>query len=269
MKKPLLIVACLTAACIVPVTGQEETKPAGFRSIPQNMQIPQLMQAQYTPHDALSLLQYPGTMSEFKITPEQRKTMMELNQFRMKAQQKAMAGMQKAQAGGTYSREIYEEYRKAQDELNTEIDKRLGSLLTPQQQDRVKQVQMQMVIRNFGFGALALPELAKTLNLTEKQKDDLVDKQIEVQKELGELVKELRAELEERALKEVLTSEQKVKLDKLTGKSFSPKVPEYYEQMLRQRLRPSKAKGILQGIGKAVDRVKKDFQDDDKDKKKE
>ena len=81
-------------------------------------------------------------------------------------------------------------------------------------------------------------------------------------------MQELRAELEERALKEVLTSEQKSKLDKLTGKSFSPKVPDYYEQMLRQQLPPSKTSNLLQGIGRAVERFKKDFQEDDKYKKK-
>lgn len=269
MKKPLLILACLSVAFIVPVTGQDEKKPSGFRSIPQNMQIPPLMQAQYTPHDAVSLLQYPGTMSEFKITPEQRQKMMEINKFRMEAHQKAMAAMQKAQSSGQFSPQAYQDYKKAQDELNAELDRRLGSLLTPQQQERMKQVQIQMVMKNFGFGALALPQIADTLNLTEKQKDELVDKQIEVQKELRELVQELRAELEERALKDVLTSEQKAKLDKLTGKSFSPKVPDYYEQMLRQQLRPSKTSNLLQGIGAAVERVKKDFQDDDdKDKKK-
>jgi len=98
----------------------------------------------------------------------------------------------------------------------------------------MKQVKIQMVMRNFGFGALALPQIADTVNLTEKQKDELVDKQIEVQKELRELVQKLRSELEERALKEVLTSEQKSKLDKMTGKAYSPKMPNYYEQMLRQ-----------------------------------
>ncbi len=99
---------------------------------------------------------------------------------------------------------------------------------------------IQMVMRNFGFGALALPQIADTLNLTEKQNDELVDKQIEVQKELRELVQKLWAELEERALKEVLTSEQKSELDMMTGKAYSPKMPNYYEQMLRQQLRPSK-----------------------------
>ena len=112
MKKPLLILACLSVAFILPVTGQDEKKPAGFRSLPQNMQIPPLIQAQYTPHDAVSLLQYPGTMSEFKITPEQRQKMMEINKFRMEAHRKAMVPCRKLSRAGSSHRRLTRTTRK-------------------------------------------------------------------------------------------------------------------------------------------------------------
>lgn len=266
MKKPLLIIACLVAALIVPVTGQEE-KPPAFQSLSPQLQLPPLMMAQHMPHDTLSLLQFPGSSGEFKLTGEQRTAMRELNQFRQKASQASMMAMQKAQASGNFSPATYQEYLTAQKAMNAEVDRRLASLLSPKQQERLKQVQIQQVIRNYGFGVLALPELAEVLKLTDKQRDELVNKQIEVQKELRQLVNELRAELEETALNEVLTADQKAKLDSLTGKTFESKVPDYYEQSLRQQLRPSTTKSVLQGVGRAVEQIKKDFEGDKKDKK--
>lgn len=264
MKMPLFLVACLAAALIVPVTGQDEKTPS-FQSF--SPQLPPLMMSQHMPHDTLSLLQFPGTIDEFKLTGEQLSSMRELNQFRVKANQTAMMAMQKAQASGNFSGEAYKEYQAARKEMNAEIDRRLAGLLSPKQQERIKQVQIQQVIRNYGFSALALPEMAKMLKLTDKQLDELVNKQIEVQKELRQLMAELRTELEETALKEVLTADQKAKLDSLTGKKYEPKLPDYYEQTLRRQLRPSKASSILEGVGRAVEQVKKDFEGDTKKKK--
>jgi hypothetical protein len=123
-------------------------------------------------------------------------------------------------------RERFAEVRSKFEALNADVEKELGKVLLPHQLDRLKQINLQTQMRQRGATALTSGELAKTLNLTDEQREKLEQRAAEVQQELQEKYRELQADARKKVL-EVLTEDQRAQLEKLMGDQFDMPEPRF------------------------------------------
>ena len=115
-----------------------------------------------------------------------------------------------------------EKYREAQEkvrELYADAEKELGDILLPQQVERLEQVMTQMRMRG-GMSYGLQGDLAKTLEITEEQQKQLREKAAAKNQELYKKYAELRREMQQELLEEVLTEKQQKQLDELIGEPF-------------------------------------------------
>jgi hypothetical protein len=101
-------------------------------------------------------------------------------------------------------------------EIRAKIDERLQGVLNEGQFHRLKEIEVQRLVRTNGVGALTGGDLAAALDLTDEQKQQLRD-QAEASRGPGEAISldEVRAKV-----KEILTPDQMGKLDTLFGEAF-------------------------------------------------
>lgn len=115
-------------------------------------------------------------------------------------------------------REQFETMRK-------EAEERLSGVLSSSQLDRLKQINLQQQLEQSTSRALMGGPLAEELNLTQEQQDQLREKLREVQSKLDEKIRAAREEAREQLLT-VLSSEQRAKLDSMTGEPFTMTRPD-------------------------------------------
>jgi hypothetical protein len=114
---------------------------------------------------------------------------------------------------------IIAEYRERVETARADADMKVGKLLDPQQYKRLKQIQYQSRLR-VGIGvALSRGELASELEVTEEQKDRLLEVRAETDRELREKIEQLRKEAEDKILA-VLSTEQQARFKDLVGEPF-------------------------------------------------
>jgi len=118
------------------------------------------------------------------------------------------------------------EIRARFEEIGKDAESRMQKVLLPHQFDRLKQIDLQSRLQRGGAAALSEGELAETLGLTETQRDELREKQEQVQKELDEKIGQLRVEARNQLL-EVLTPEQRAKLEGMMGSDFALQEPQF------------------------------------------
>ncbi len=146
-----------------------------------------------------------------------------INQIRTDLQ-KEMREMYK-KAGEGSREERMKRYREMNEELAEKIEDQIKEILLPEQMARLKQVALQMKLRSYyGLGqALNGDDLAESLDISERQKRELVEVQQEVRKEMQEKLREfqakIQAEAQEKILK-VLSKKQRDKLEKMQGDKF-------------------------------------------------
>jgi uncharacterized protein YdiU (UPF0061 family) len=110
-------------------------------------------------------------------------------------------------------------------ELAERTEKKLMDVLLPEQQDRLRQISLQMRLRNYyALGQqLTSEDLAKKLGISEEQKDRLLALQRELQEEMQQKMREFHAKMNEEAEKrmfEGLTSAQRRELQTMMGERF-------------------------------------------------
>jgi Spy/CpxP family protein refolding chaperone len=122
---------------------------------------------------------------------------------------------------------LADEMRDASREERAALQKKVSDILKPDQLDRVKQIQVQAA----GAAALANPDVAKTLGLSDEQTTKLKALQDEARTSMRDAMQnvpreerrtkmaELRKENMDKALK-VLTADQQAKFEKLQGPKF-------------------------------------------------
>jgi hypothetical protein len=118
----------------------------------------------------------------------------------------------------------FEKIRERMEEVNADAEKRLKKVLLPHQFDRLKQIDVQMRVQQQGASALTSGALAETLDLTESQRERLEERAAEVEQELQEKIGQLRIEARKKLL-DVLTAEQRAKLESLMGDDFAATDP--------------------------------------------
>ena len=113
----------------------------------------------------------------------------------------------------------FAEIRAKFDSINADMEKQLDKILLPHQIERLKQIDLQTKVRQRGASALTSGDLAKTLNLTDEQREKLEKRSAEVQEELQVKIRELQLDARKKIV-EVLTPEQQAQLQKLMGDQF-------------------------------------------------
>lgn len=155
-----------------------------------------------------------------------------INQIRTDLQKETSEMYKKM--SGLSREERMEAYRKAYKDLADKVEEQIKEVLLPEQMARLKQISLQMKLRSYyGLGqTLSSGDLVEALDISERQKRELLEVQQEVQKEVREKTRELyakmQAEAQEKILK-VLSKKQREKLEKMQGQKFEYQ-PYSYQQ---------------------------------------
>jgi Spy/CpxP family protein refolding chaperone len=174
------------------------------------------------------ILQMPEVQKEIELSDDQKA---ELGKLRTEIRDQIRNQMQDSFNG---MRDLSEEERQARvDQIRTQMDAirkdvegKLQKVLLPNQFDRLKQIDLQSRIQREGAGALTSGELADQLGLTDAQREQLQQKSEDVQKDLQAKIRQARIDARNQLL-DVLTPEQRAKLDALMGTQFDLPEPNF------------------------------------------
>jgi Spy/CpxP family protein refolding chaperone len=122
-----------------------------------------------------------------------------------------------------------DEIRLKFEEITKNAETKMQSVLLPHQFERLKQIDLQSRLQRGGAAALTQGELADTLGLSESQREQLQEKTDEVQKDLEAKIGQLRIDARNQVL-EVLTTEQRAKLQSMMGSDFALSEPQFGPQ---------------------------------------
>lgn len=170
------------------------------------------------PADDLGMLGMDQIQSELDLVDRQKEQLSALRKDINERRRTVMGDLRSIEPA-----KIRTQFRELETKIQEETRTKLAEILLPHQLDRLKQLKVQMQVRNRGLNALAGADLADALNLTDEQKAKLAEKQAETVKQLREKMEELRQKLQQDVLNDVLTPEQRSKLTKLTGNEFKVK----------------------------------------------
>lgn len=171
---------------------------------------------------SLYLLLAPQIQQELEIVPEQKDKLIALQKD---SQTKMMEAYKTI--GEVPAEERMTKYNDVMRTLGDEVDKQVQDILLPQQIRRVKQISLQMRLQQMGYGmagALHSEDLAKELAITNEQKEQLKQKEVEIRKEIQDKTKEFYEKLQHDSREKifgVLTEDQRRKLDALIGEKFT------------------------------------------------
>jgi Spy/CpxP family protein refolding chaperone len=176
----------------------------------------------------LGLIQQQEVQKEVELTDDQQKQLQTLGDTIRGEIRDEMQGMFQGM------RDLNDEDRQAKmaeirarfEEINKDAESRIQKVLMPHQFDRLKQIDLQSRIQRGGATALSEGELADTLGLTESQRDQIREKSEQVQKDLNEKIAQLRTDARNQLL-DVLTPEQKAKLQSMMGSEFALPEPQF------------------------------------------
>ena len=172
----------------------------------------------FVPQDDLGILSQDQFHEDLALVPDQKERITTLRRDMQEKRSKLYSDIRKLEPG-----KIGTLVRDTEKQLMDETRQRLNDILLPHQADRLRQVKTQLQMRSRGAGALASGELAETLGLTEKQRNELAEKQREAEKQLREKIDEIRKQLVKDVIQDVLTAEQRDKLTKLIGDELRTK----------------------------------------------
>jgi Spy/CpxP family protein refolding chaperone len=176
----------------------------------------------------LGLIQQQEVQQEIELSEDQEAELQTLGESIRDEIRNEMQGMFQGM------RDLSDEERQAKfdeirirfEKLNQNAEARMQKVLMPHQFDRLKQIDLQSRIQRGGAAALTEGELADTLGLSESQRDQIREKSAEVQKDLNDKIGQLRVEARNQLL-EVLTTEQRAKLESMMGAEFSLPEPQF------------------------------------------
>jgi hypothetical protein len=115
------------------------------------------------------------------------------------------------------------EWGRVMKSLNEDRRLAMGAVLLPHQSKRLQQIATQMEMRNKGdANALIGESLAEALDIDDGQKERLKKRAEEIRQETEEQIARIKEEGRKKLLRE-LSSEQRRKLDELTGEKFELK----------------------------------------------
>jgi Spy/CpxP family protein refolding chaperone len=117
-------------------------------------------------------------------------------------------------------RKKFAEIREKMTKQREVMQKKVDGILLPHQRDRLKQISLQMRMQRSGAtSTLTSDTVTEALGITEAQKKKLAEVRKEVEKQLQEDIAKARENARKKIF-DVLTPEQRKKLEKLTGEAF-------------------------------------------------
>jgi Spy/CpxP family protein refolding chaperone len=199
----------------------------------------------------LRLLNSEQVQKEIDLLDEQKEDIQKLIESSRAQMRELFAGLR--ELGEEERRARFAEMREKMESMNEKLQKDIGEILLPHQQERLKQIALQMQ----GNQALSNPEVAAKLDLSEQQKDRLAQAREDAREKMRELfsnareergdraaarekMTQLRADLD-RQIADVLTADQKRKLDEMRGEPF---------ELDRSQLRGNRRNGERGGRGR-------------------
>lgn len=170
---------------------------------------------------SLYLLLTPQMQKELEIVPEQRE---QLEKIRTKSQAELTESYKKLQDVPAEERQA--KYMQLYRELGEATEKEVRDVLLPMQIKRLRQIALQTKLQQMQWGAssaLMADELIEELDITAEQKAQFAEKEKELRAEIQKKTQEFYKQLQEESrakLLDVLTPEQRRKLDTLTGPKY-------------------------------------------------
>ncbi|MFT5523002.1 MAG: hypothetical protein ACI9HK_000946 [Pirellulaceae bacterium] len=199
------------------------------------------------PQDPFMMLRLPQFAKEIELVDEQKKKIEELqkdaNELRQAAwgEYSKVAHQRNGNGNVTDFQKLQAEFQKSRQETAKRLQERLDEILLPHQVARLRELLIQIKIATRGVYAMSDTDIAEALDVSEEQKKELKQKQAEAQRKLQEEISKLRATYQEEVLKDVLSREQLLKLEKIQGKKYEVKRPDYskiYSQYRRAEKKP-------------------------------
>jgi len=169
----------------------------------------------------IGLLTRDEVQQEIQLVDEQRDKVMKVAEEAQENMRQEMRGIfeQMRELSDDERRERFGEVRSKMEQMNAEVETQLKKALLPHQLERLKQIDLQVRMQQRGEGGLSSRTVAEVLELSDEQREKLEKRAEEVRQELQEKVRQAQAEAREKLL-DVLTPEQKAKLEELTGDAF-------------------------------------------------
>lgn len=185
------------------------------------------------PADEMQSLHDASVLKDLEIVDEQRD---EIEAIQLSYNERFQVLVRKMMSSGTDSA-TQEKLTKELLDFHRERTDALSSILLPHQLVRVKQVTIQNTIEYSGGLAAAVNqgELAKRLNISDEQKEQLKKIQTELQKEISKKTLECKEAARKRVL-ESFSAEQRRQLKEMTGEKFVRRQSDWQE-MNEKRLK--------------------------------
>ena len=177
----------------------------------------------------LNLLKNADVQKDLSITDEQKTTLSKFTEEMQGEIRKQLDGLKDLSQEDRRAK--LSEMRSKLADREAEVQKKLEDVLNTSQRDRLAQIELQAELANHRMELFGKKEIAEGLAITDEQKQKLTDLRESVSKEMREnrgqggppseeareKMKKLGEESMDKA-KEILTSEQREKLEKMAGK---------------------------------------------------
>ena len=181
--------------------------------------------------DPLSLLDNKDVRAELEFVDDQ------LDEFRAAQDELRQQILDRAKSlagAGKLDPSQMSEIAKELAKLKKGAQKSLESMLLPHQLERLRQVALQIQMKKRGAAnTLISGKIAEELGIDAAQKKRIENRQEELEEELDRRMEELKKEIRDKLLDE-LTSEQKRKLEKLSGDDFEYKQNSIHDRIQQQ-----------------------------------
>jgi hypothetical protein len=170
----------------------------------------------------------PQIQKELEIVTEQKE---KLTKIRTETQEKTRGLW--ASFKDVPANERREKYYEAYRELGKETEKKVREVLLDDQFERLRQILLQTRMRSMGYGASSVltgGDVAETLGLTDKQKEQIRKKEVEIRQEMQKKTQEFYKKLREEAREDLmglLSEAQRKKLEELMGAKFEWQTRQY------------------------------------------
>ena len=174
---------------------------------------------------SLYLLLTPQMQKELEIVPEQLE---QLQKISKKSQAELSEGYKKLQDVPAEERQA--KYMELYRDLGEATEKEVRDVLLPMQIKRLRQIALQTKLQQMQWGAsstLMADELVAELGVTDEQKVKFAETEKEIRAEIQKKTQEFYKQLQEESrakLLDVLTPDQRRKLEGLTGPKYEWKV---------------------------------------------
>jgi len=217
----------------------------------------------YVPEDVATMLSLPQFAEELKLSDGQQTSLQTIRRESQQATMKMWQDLRQQRAsGGTrqFNSAEWKKVRQAQLDARQKAEDDALAVLDAAQKKRLQEVRVQIALKNRGLYSIGTGSgvVGEAIGLTDEQKKQLNAKQREIREELQKVMAELKAEMEQEALEEVLTDSQLQALQKVRGRYYEIRRPDYRQLYRRNR---SVGDQVQEGARKILDDVKKDFED--------